>query len=340
MAARDQLINAQGQPTYGIFPEGVRELNYLDFDLRSPLDRKRSQLAKRFGFNQFQFVSFICDELIVGLAIVDLKLVSNAFLYLYDPENGDFEEFSFLQPLAAGTHIEPRPADGTAEFRKGANEFVIRASTTPGVRRVMVNLSKGVHIDATIDESTSYQPLAICTRAGYQGWVFTQKSAARVCNGSVRWKDREFDLQALNALAAVDWTGGFMRRETFWNWGSLSCQLRDGRRLGFNLAAGVNETGFSENALWLDDKLIKIDMVDFQFDRYHPDHAWAMRSADGIINVHFEPSGRRQDKTNALFIASNFSQYFGRYHGEIRLPDETIVLEGAWGLAEDHYARW
>lgn len=340
MAARDQLINTHGQPQFGLFPDGVRELNYLDFDYRSPLDRKRSQLAKRFGFNQFQFVSFISEDLIVGLAVVDLKLVSNAFLYLYDTESGEFEEFSFLQPLARATLIEPRPGDGVTRFAKGDNKFLIQASTRPGVRKVKVSLKGGVELDATIDESTAYQPLSVCTRAGYQGWVFTQKSAARVCNGTLRWKQREFDLKALNALAAVDWTGGFMRRETFWNWGSLSTTLHDGRRMGFNLAAGVNETGFSENMLWLDDKPIKIDMVDFQFDRYQPDHGWAMRSADGIINLHFNPAGRRCDKTNALIIASNFSQYFGRYYGEIRLADETIVLEGAWGLAEDHYARW
>src|SRR5690606_24571159 len=88
-----------------------------------------------------------------------------------------------------------------------------------------------------------------------------QKSAAQVCHGRVQWHDQRFDLQQLRALAAVDWTGGYMRRETFWNWGSLSCQLRDGRGLGFNLAAGVNETGFTENALWLDGRLIKVDMV-------------------------------------------------------------------------------
>ena len=340
MTSRDQLINAQGQPAFGIFPDGVSELNYLDYDLRSPMDRKRSALAKRFGFNQFQFVSFISPQLIVGLAIVDLKLVSNAFLYLYDPETEAFEEFSFLQPLGKNTHIEPRPNDGNAEFSKGGNTFSIKASRTPGVRKVSVSLAKGVHIDATIDESTSYNPLAICTRAGYQGWVFTQKSTAQVCNGVVDWHGKKYDLQAIGALAGVDWTGGFMRHETFWNWGSLSCRLSDGRRLGFNLAAGVNETGFSENAIWLDGKMIKVDMVDFRFDRYHPDHSWALRSADGSIDLHFEPKGRRQEKTNALIMASNFNQYFGQYHGEIHLPDESIRLEGAWGLVEDHYARW
>ncbi|MDK2777912.1 MAG: DUF2804 domain-containing protein [Pseudomonadota bacterium] len=340
MAAREQLINAQGQPAFGIFPDGVEELNYLDYDLRSPMDRRRSKLARRLAFNQFQFISLISPELIVGIAIVDLKLVSNAFVYFYEPHSGRYEEFSFLQPLALKTRIDAKANNGSSVFSKGRNHFSIHASTTPGVRRVQVSLAAGASIDATIDETTAYQPLALCTRAGYQGWVFTQKSAAQVCNGSIRWQQREYDLKAMNTLAAVDWSGGYMRRETFWNWGSLSCFLRDGRRLGFNLAAGVNETGYSENALWLDGRLIKVDMVDFQFDRYHPSHSWAMRSADGIIDLHFEPQGRRREKINALVIASNFSQYYGRYHGEIHLPGETIRLEGEWGLAEDHYARW
>lgn len=336
----EKLIQANGQPRFGVFPQGVAELNYLDYDLRTAMDRKRSALAKRFGFNQFQFISLISPKLIVGVAIVDLKLISNAFLYLYEPDSGYFEEFSWLQPLARQTRIEPCPNDGESYFSKGDNSLSIKASTTPGVRVLSVKLGKKLSIDATIDETSHYNPLAVCARAGYSGWVFTQKSTARPVSGQIQWEDSQYDLAALGALAAVDWTGGFMRRETFWNWGSLSHRLPDGRLLGFNLAAGVNETGFSENALWLDGRLIKVDMVDFRFDRYHPKHSWALRSNDGIIDLHFTPKGKRSDKTNAFFMASNFSQFFGQFHGEIHLPDETITLQDAWGLTEDHYAKW
>ena len=340
MPAREKLINSQRQPTYGLFPDGVEDINYQDFDLRTVMDRKISGWRKRLAFNQFQFISLISPELIIGAAIVDLKLVSNAFLYLYHPATDTYEEFSFLQPFSRHTFADSSPLNGSTGFRKGHNHFSIQATSVPGVRRLQVSLKNGTQIDATIDETTGYQPLALCTRAGYQGWTYTQKSAARVCNGEVRWRDSVYDLKNLNTLAAVDWSAGFMRRETFRNWGSLSCTLEDGRRLGMNLAAGVNETGFTENALWLDGRLIKVDMTDFLFDRHHPTHSWAMRSADGMIDLHFEPKGKRQEKINAVLIASNFKQYFGLYHGEIHLPGETIRLSGVWGLAEDHYARW
>ncbi|MEN9464746.1 MAG: hypothetical protein RL217_927 [Pseudomonadota bacterium] len=335
-----KLIQSNGQPLFGQFPQGVQELNYRDYDLRTAMDEKRSDWAKKWRFNQFQFISFSAPDFIVGLAIVDLKLVSNAFLYWYDTQSGQFDEYSFLQPLARHTAIAPFPNQGASHFQKGKNRIEIQASTTTGVRLVRVDLADKLQIRASIDENSHYHPLSVCTRAGYSGWVFTQKSAARSCEGQIRIGNNNYDLKQSGALAAVDWTGGFMRRETFWNWGSLSCTLNDGRRLGFNLAAGVNETGFSENCLWLDDRPIKIDMMDFRFDRYQKHLGWQLKSNDGIVDLHFTPKGQRQDKTNAFIIASNFTQYFGQYRGEIRLADETLILDGQWGLTEDHYAKW
>lgn len=338
--AKEVLINKDGQASFGIFPDGVDTINYMDFDLRNAMDKRRSTLAKRFKFNQFQFIGFTCDQLIVGLAIVDLKIASNCFVYIYDPESKEYEEHSFINPLAFNTQIDTQPNAGNSFFRKGNNKVSIEATAKPRLRSVNVELESGIKISAVIDESGSFEPLALCVRAGYEGFHFTQKTTALICNGLVEWGDKKLVLEEIGALASVDWSAGYMRRETAWNWGSLSCHLPDGRRLGFNLAAGVVETGFTENALWIDGKMHKVDMVDFQFDRYHHNHAWSLRSNDGIINLHFEPAGQRKEKTNAIIAATNFTQHFGRYYGEIVINGETIHLDGEWGFTEDHYAKW
>lgn len=332
------LIAANGQPQWGLFDTPPDEINYRDYELRSPMDRRRGRLARHFAFNQFQFVALSSPELIVGLAIVDLKWLSNAFVYAYSPRSGAFEQHSFLQPLARGTHIAPRPNGGQARFSKAGNRLVIDA--TDGHRRVFVRLASGLSIDAVIDEGQGYTPVALCTRAGYQGWVYTQKITARPVSGTVSWQGAVHDLAAQRSLASVDWTAGYMRRETFWNWGSLSAYLPDGRRLGFNLVAGVNDTGYTENALWLDDRLIKLSTVAFEFDRSSSEASWRMQSQDGVLDLVFTPAGRRRERRNAGLIASNFSQFFGRYTGRITLPGETLDIAGLWGLAEDHYARW
>ena len=52
-----KLINGKGQVIPGLLDEPVEEINYLDYDLRTVMDRPRSKLARRWRFNQFQFVS-------------------------------------------------------------------------------------------------------------------------------------------------------------------------------------------------------------------------------------------------------------------------------------------
>ena len=340
---KEKLIDEDGQPSFGFFPDGIININHMDYDLRNAMDSKLGHLSKQFKFNQFQFVGICSPELIVGIAIVDLKFASNCFVYVYEPNTNSFEEFSFIQPFAIKTHIGLQPNNSEASFQKGVNKVSISATAIPRLRTVSVSLKSGFKVEAGIEESTNFNPLAVCTRAGYTGWVYTQKSTARVCKGSVSWGeagDKKYDLESIGALASVDWGAGYMRRETSWNWGSLSCKLPDGRRLGFNLAAGVNETGFTENGLWLDGQLHKVDMIDFQFNRYDTNQAWILHSNDGIINLRFEPAGQRKEKMNLLFVASNFTQHFGRFYGEVKVSGELINLEGAWGFAEDHYAKW
>ena len=90
----------------------------------------------------------------------------------------------------------------------------------------------------------------------------------------------------------------------------------------------------------LDPDTFQLSTVVFEFDRHHRESRWRMRSQDGVLDLSFEPAGRRSERRDAGFIASNFSQFFGRYTGTVRLPGETLHVDGLWGLAEDHYARW
>lgn len=336
---KEFLINQNGQPDFGYFPDGVRCINYMDYDLRSVMDRPLTKYSKKVRFNQFQFIGITCPELVVGVAIVDLQFLSNCFVYLYHPPTGQYEEVSFLQPLAMNTRFDSSPIDGISSFRKGNNRVVITATGQHACRSVQASLDCGIKINIDIDEAMN-RPLSLCSRAGYQGWVFTQKSTALSCSGRCEWRGNTWQLEAIGGLAAVDWSAGYMRRETFWNWGSLSCQLEDRRRLGFNLAAGVNETGFTENGLWLDSSFHNVGPVDFQFDRYHQNKRWVLCSHDDVINLEFEPIGKRKEKINAIFLASNFTQHFGKYYGDLNVGGEIVRLKGEWGFAEDHYARW
>ncbi len=334
----DRLIGEQGQPRYGVFEEPVGEINYREFDWRSPMDRRRPRWRRYWGFNQFQFVSVQGPDWIAAVAVVDLKLVSNCFFYLYDFARGRMLESSRLQPLSLKTRIEPRPETGGCFFARG--QTAVSISMEENRRRVRVRSGEDIAFDLAVDHSGSGSPLRLCSPAGYNGWVYTQKWAGLPVTGDIRWQGESWQCGPRHR-ASVDWSCGFMRRETAWNWACLAGCLDDGTAVGLNLAVGVNESGMTENALWWNGELIKLDMARFEFQRYSPDTPWRVTTSDGRVDLCFEPAGTRAERVNALILASNFRQYCGTFKGRLRGPDgQWHAVTGLRGLVEDHYARW
>ncbi|MDO3722995.1 DUF2804 domain-containing protein [Marinobacter sp. chi1] len=332
----EKLIDECGKITPGLLKGAVEEINFQDYDLRTVMDRPRSRWARRWRFNQFQFVSVMGADWVFGIAIVDLKLVANGFFYLYDFSTGTLHEQSFLAPLARGVEIDPLPERGAAIFANAK----VNMSIMPDVdgRHIQVKAPGNIQVDLTLRQDSD--PLRLVSPAGYNGWVFTRKSAGLAVDGEVRWGQEVWRTDEATR-GSVDWSCGFMRRETAWNWACMAGQLPDGRSIGLNLAAGVNETGVTENALWLDGRCVKLGIACFDFDRYHPEQPWRVTTDDGRVDLTFQPGGVRKEKLNAVVLASNFRQFIGTFEGQMTGDDgECIAIRGMRGLMEDHYARW
>jgi hypothetical protein len=338
----ERLINADGTVRLGIFSEPVMEVNYRDYALTTPFGRRAGRWVRHFGFNQFQFLGALCDEIVFGCAIADIKYVGTAFLYLYEPSTRRLVEHSFRAPLALGTSFDQRPETGSATFRSRRADIAMGAGRSPCNRRLTARVAGGPSIEAYFDEETPrQQAMRICTRAGAAGWVFARKTAGMPVSGTVSWDGRTFDLAAIGARGHCDWSAGYMRRETFWNWGCIAGTTADGRALGMNVACGVNETSFTENCFWVDGVLNKIDMVVFEYDRRDLMRPWRLRSFDGRLQLDFEPQGSHAERINAGIVASNFNQLLGRYHGRlVTASGEEIRVAGMLGYAESHYAKW
>ncbi|WP_166269158.1 DUF2804 domain-containing protein [Marinobacter caseinilyticus] len=329
------LIDDHGKVRLGLHADPVDRINYQDFDLRTVMDKRRSRLARQWRFNRFQFVSAMGPDWLFGLAIVDLRLVSSAFFYLYDFRTGGLLEHSLLQPFARRTRFDPLPEVGEVSFNQGLTHMAILPQETG--RQVVV---ESPQVQARFHLTDDRDPLRLACAAGYNGWVFTRKSAGLPVSGEVRWDDTVWRCDD-TMRASIDWSCGFMRRETAWNWACLAGKLSDGRSVGLNLASGVNETGITENALWFDGKCLKLDLAQFEFNRYAPGDAWGVTTSDGRVHLRFVPSGVRRERLNVGILASNFRQYAGTFEGNI--VDEsgaTVSVTGLRGLIEDHFARW
>ena len=339
--AYDKLIRPDGQPQYGCFTQSMKEINHADFDYRTVMDRPASRLQKHFGLNQFQFLTVQSDRYVLACAIADVRYAATAFIYLFDSESRTMSTQRFTQPMGLRCQLSNQPHNGRSYFIKGRNQFEIIATDAPNQYHLTARLNKQIAVDLVLTQPEQLQPLAVCTRAGYNGWAFTEKLTGLTASGVIAWGGRNITVESDNFLGSSDWSCGYMRRETAWNWASLCGTDNAGRTVGLNLAAGVNETEYNENGFWIDGKLNRVGPAIFQFNRFNRMQPWTITTENSQVDLKFIPEGNFNEKVNAVFVAFNFSQLPGKYSGTLTCDSgKKIVLQRVTGLAEDHYAKW
>ncbi len=327
-----KLINDNGRIDYGVYDNIITDINYMDYNLEKPMGRKIRGAFKKFRFNQFNFIGIMGPELMAGFAIVDFKGLSNGFFYIFDRKtNKLFETKRVGAGFNASINTNPSCLDSQFSF--------------PGLK---INLNgnkvsakgKNIAIDATLGTDHK-EPLRVCARAGYRGWVYTEKTSPVTISGTLEYDGKTIDLASPEYMALIDWSAGFMRRNTYWNWAAIAGVLPDGRSIGLNLASGVNETAFTENAIWIDGKMIKTDTINFRFDQDDLMQKWEITSYDKKLNLVFKPENFREERTNAFIIGTRFTQLMGSFEGFVITNDgEKIEFTDVPGWTEDHYAKW
>ncbi|PML57862.1 DUF2804 domain-containing protein [Vibrio lentus] len=331
--APGSIIDTNGQPIIGHFDGIPHALNIEQFDYRNTMDAKANAWQKHFHYKQFQFVSIVTPTHIIGVAIADIRYLGSAFVYLYDIENNQLEECSWLRPLSLDKQVTSSPFQGITHIAGQSIVFEIH----DGEWHLRLK-TKIINADVRFTPPDNSLPMAMCSPTGYSGWTFTQKHNALAVSGHIEAKGNIIDLN--QALAGYDFSAGYMRRETGWRWASIN-SLIDQKTIGLNLAAGVNETGTCENVLWVDGSRHLLNPVHFMFNRDDIDHPWTITSQDGRINLTFTPVNQRSEKLNLWVLKSNFRQFIGHFSGSIQDNDGSIhQLENVLGLTEDHFARW
>ncbi|NOY69698.1 MAG: DUF2804 domain-containing protein [Deltaproteobacteria bacterium] len=330
----EHIISGNGRIRFGRFDTPVAPIDIRPYSLKTAMGKNRSNFIKKLSFKQFVFIGIIGPDIIFGSAVVNLKYITSGFVYAYDRSTRalyDIEKTGL--PLPGKCRISIDPENPSARISTRGLQIEINKD------RLQAE-SGDVSIDVRLDRSKT-TPLRLCSRAGYTGWVYTQKTTPIPVTGVIKIPGKEIKLAFDKHMALMDWTAGFMRRETFWNWAASAAVLNDGRRFGLNLSAGVNETGFTENAFWVDEKMTKIDTIEFRFDPDDLLAPWHIRSSDAHADLTFQPDCQRNQQINAGIIASRFTQMIGRFSGTLKTDaGETITIKDIPGWAEDHFARW
>jgi hypothetical protein len=253
-------------------------------------------------------------------------------MYAYDRNTGQMVEDQQLA-LSSSVIIDSRPDLCRSSFK--THRFVAKSDLGHFSAK-----TSHMNLDISLSLSNAF-PFRLCSRAGYNGWVYTQKTTPVPLDGHIVIHEKKYSINSPDAMAIIDWTTGYMQKETFWNWASIATSLNDNRNLGVNLSCGVNETSFTENFFVVGNQVTKVDMVHFDYninDLYQP---WTIKSYDEKIHLTFAADHHRSENMNAWLVASKFSQLMGRFSGHLQTDTgEMITLYNCPGWAEDHFARW
>ncbi|TOK44438.1 hypothetical protein CGI20_00955 [Vibrio parahaemolyticus] len=329
----ESFIQQDGMPVFGHLSAIPRSLDLESFQYLNEMDNPVSKWRKHFDYKQFQFVSLVTPDYVVGIAIADIRYLASGFCYLFDIKRNALTEQQWLKPCQLGYQTQPSSWLSKAHLANNTIQFSIEE----GQWHVQF-VTPSVNANITLHPQPQSLPLMLSTPTGYSGWTYTQKHNALTVTGNLFILGEEQDLSQV--AAGYDFSAGYMRRETSWRWVSINHKDGD-KSLGLNLAAGVNETGFCENVLWVDGERHLLNPVQFQFSRQNPRTDWRITSEDGCVDLVFEPINQRSEKKNFWFLKSNFRQYIGHFSGFVVDGNGSKhELDGVVGLTEDHYAKW
>src|SRR5262249_46580193 len=140
------------------------------------------------------------------------------------------------------------------------------------MRRDSVRVRSGsIEFDLEFDQG---YPIECFCPNGEGGYSWTRKAAGMPVRGEVRIGRRS---NPLEGLGGIDDSAGYHRRYTSWAWSAGVGSARDGRKVAWNLVAGINDPPVeSERAIWVAGQPIEPGPVAFQ----------------GLESIHFEDESR------------------------------------------------
>ncbi len=331
-------IVSNGEVQYGLFRKPVPLINAEDFILLDEMDREVKGLKKKYRVHSFNYFGIINDEVIIGLAVYDFKYLGGFFLYVFDCKDNRLLEFEGKSPLSKNVRFSNRTDAGTIAFDGGKKRIEILQEIERKRRSVKAALPS-LNLEFVMeDDYERFAPLALCTRNSYSGWTYTQKKAgAPISKGVIEYGNKRIFLKG--AKAVFDWTSGYLRKDTYWLWAAGVGKAGE-HEFAFNFSNGVNETSWTENVIWLDGKLVKLEGVIFDFDRFHPQREWKISTPQASLKLDFHSKGMRRERLNLRFIKSNFVQFFGEFEGMWIDSSGNSLPVSAIGFTERHFARW
>ncbi len=156
-------------------------------------------------------------------------------------------------------------------------------------------------------------------------FYYNQKINGMRASGTMEYDGVTYTFDPKTDFGTLDWGRGVWTYDNTWYWGSGNTDI-DGHHFGWNIGYGFGNTkAASENVLFYDGKVHKLEDVTFHIPEEGYMAPWKFTSSDGRFEMDFEPVMDRAANMDFKIIASDQHQVFGRMSGTAILDDGTPI---------------
>jgi hypothetical protein len=303
---------------------------------------------QRFRIKRWDYYAVFTSTGFFSATIADLGYAGNIFVYVMDFKTGDLHEEGLIVPFGKGVQLPRNSTEGVSHFenKKTRLNFSLGNAET-GQRHIDVvwpdfHSGRGIRADISLSLPKEAESMVVVIPIGEKRFYYNRKINCMPAEGTIKYGDTLLQFDKKNGIGSLDWGRGVWEYRSYWNWGSSSGFLKDGRTIGLNLGGGFGDLSTAgENALILDNKIHKLDQVRFDYSSEDYMKPWKFTDSENRLNLTFTPFKERVARTNLGIIFSEVHQLFGHYNGRaISDSDEIIGINDLVGFAEEHHARW
>ncbi|MDA3835133.1 MAG: DUF2804 domain-containing protein [Spirochaetales bacterium] len=338
---RQQLLTKEGK---------IQEEGWARLPLWSYQRKKIASNWLRIKEWDYYYIMLPEQQMFLTVTVSDLGYAGLMAVGLIDLQKQTAHQIDSLAPLTRGKlGLSSRSNQGLVNFSDKKMTITISAQEHSRHLSVTVPEFTGdagilpLSADLIITQPEKAQSMNIATSwsENRKAFYLNEKTTCMSVQGILSLGSREISCSPKKDFAGLDWGRGRWTYKNRWYWSSLSSQI-NGHPFGFNLGYGFSDrTPASENALFYDQKIHKLENVDFVFDADDYMKPWKFNSSDNRLKLTFKPAVDRYSKTDLLVIKSVQHQVFGYFSGEAILDSgKKISIDKLPGFAEDVLNYW
>ncbi len=263
---------------------------------------------------RWRYVAVFGEELMLCAALVRVGPFGQTFWAVLDRQSGEISERTrMLLPAERGEVWTER--GGGEPWELGSESAGARTRIESGELRAKLTIGPGQWAES------------ICPN-GSEGYVWTRKRITAI-DCDIALPDGRRIKQTMRGIE--DESAGYHPRHTVWDWSAGVGTTADGRAVGWNLVAGINDPpAKSERSIWVEGEDAPREPGPVSFDGLEA------ISFGGGSRLEFAAEAERARSESRLIVRYSYRQPFGTFTGSL---DGVELAEGI-GVMEHQDATW